>query len=81
MKIIQIITGDKNELYGLDENGMLYRFNYSARNWEQYAQNADPIPPPPPIIPVNEVEIPDVPINPVEETPTTQENTSEQATT
>lgn len=81
MKIIQILAGDRNELYGLDDGGMLYKFNHSARNWEQYAQDAAPIPPPPPIIPVNSVEIPDAVINPVEETPTTEEVTSEEATT
>ena len=76
MKIIQILAGDKAELYGLDESGMLYKFNHSARNWEQYAQNADPIPPLPPIVSVEPAEpTPE----PVIEFPTPQENTDVQA--
>jgi hypothetical protein len=83
MKIIQILSGDKSELYGLDESGLLYKFNHSARNWEQYAQSGEPIPPEAPVIPAEPVEPTPEPViefpDSVVETPATQENTDVQA--
>jgi len=78
MKIIQILSGDKSELYGLDESGLLYKFNHSARNWEQYAQSGEPIPPEAPVIPAEPtVDTPPV-VEAVVEFPAPQENTDVQ---